>query len=101
MTSTDKTTQVSFCLMDQVRNSRLFTMPTVSKPGDMLKLTQRDTNLCVAIAAMRLISYAFLEFLVKNRKKDKTRQNLEQLRKEIISFPKVHIETHSNDHSSG
>jgi len=85
MTNTDETTQASMHLMNQIRNSRLFTMPSL---GDVMQLTQRDTNLCVAIAAMRLLSYAFIAFLAENIKQEK-RQELATLCDEIISFPKT------------
>ena len=101
MTNTDEATQASLRLMDQIRTSRLFTMPTVLKPGGMMKLTQRDTNLCVAIAATRLESFALVEFLVKNKKQNKTMQDLEQICKEIISFPKVDSDKENKDDSSG
>ena len=101
MTNTDEATQASLRLMDQIRSTRLFTMPTVPKPGDMMKLTQRDTNLCVAIAVMRLLCFALVEFLVKNRKQDKTVQDLEQRCEEIISFPKVESDKENKDHTSG
>ena len=52
MMNTDESTQASLRLMDKIRASRLFTMPT--SLGEM-KLTQRDTNLCVPIAGSRLI----------------------------------------------
>ena len=85
MANTDESTQASLRLMDQIRNSRLFTMPTT---GDEMKLTQRNTNLCVSIAAMRLICFAFIVFLEKNIKQNK-RSKLESLCGDIIRFPKV------------
>ena len=60
MTNTDETTQNSLRLMNEIRSTRLFTIPTT---GDDKKLTQRLTNLCVAVSAMRLLSYALVEFL--------------------------------------
>ena len=86
MTNTDETTQASLRLMAQIQNSRLFTMPT---SGDIMKLTQRNTNLCVAIAAMHLLCFALVEFLVKNKKEVKTAQDLKEICKKIMSFPEV------------
>ena len=85
MANTDESTQASLRLMDQIRTSRLFTMPTT---GDEMKLTQRNTNLCVSIAAMRLICFAFIVFLQKNIKQDK-RSELKTLCESIIRIPKV------------
>ena len=88
MANTDETTQVSLRLMDGIRKSRLFTIPTA---GDFKKLTQRDTNHCVAIAAMRLVCFALDEFLddSKHWQKDINKQKLESIRQKIIHFPKV------------
>ena len=86
MTNTDETTQESLRLMDQIRNSKLFTIPTV---GDMLRLVQRNTNLCVAIAAMRLLCFALISFLGENIRPDKLKELKTTLREKIISFPKV------------
>ena len=90
MTNTDETTQESLRLMDQIRNSKLFTIPTV---GDMLRLVQRNTNLCVAIAAMRLLCFALISFLGENIRSDKLKELKTTLREKIISFPKVKKES--------
>ena len=96
MANTDESTQASYLLMDQIRDSRLFTMPTT---GDEMKLTQRNTNLCVAIAAMRLISFAFIIFLEKNIRPEK-RSELKSLCESIIRFPKVPDEKKKNNEST-
>ena len=85
MANTDESTQASLRLMDQIRTSRLFTMPTT---GDEMKLTQRNTNLCVSIAAMRLICFAFIIFLEKNIRPDK-RSELKSLCESIKRIPKT------------
>ena len=74
--------------MDEIRKSRLFTIPTA---GDFKKLTQRDTNLCVAIAAMRLVCFALDEFLSdpKHWKQDVNKQKMESIRAKIINLPKI------------
>ena len=46
--------------MDEIRTTRLFTFPTT---GADKKLTQRLTNLCVSVTAMRLLSYTLVDFL--------------------------------------
>ena len=56
-----ETTQNSLGIMDGIRSTRLFT--TGESSEDVKKLTQRDTNLCVSVSAMRLLSYALVEFL--------------------------------------
>ena len=60
-------------------------MPTT---GDEMKLTQRNTNLCVSIAAMLLICFAFIVFLEKNIRQDK-KSELKSLSESIIRNPKV------------
>ena len=74
--------------MDEIRKSRLFTIPTA---GDFKKLTQRDTNHCVAIAAMRLVCFALDEFLSdpKHWKQDVNKQKMESIRAKIINLPKI------------
>ena len=96
MANTDESTQASLRLMDQIRTSRLFTMPTT---GEEMKLTQRNTNLCVSIAAMRLICFAFIVFLEKNIKKDK-RSKLESVCESIIRIPKVQDSKKKNNQST-
>jgi len=88
MANTDESTQASLRLMDEIRKSRLFTIPTA---GDFKKLTQRDTNLCVAFAAMRLVCFALDEFLddSKHWQKDVNKQTLKSIREKIIHFPKI------------
>ena len=88
MANTDESTQASLRLMDEIRKSRLFTIPTA---GDFKKLTQRDTNHCVAIAAMRLVCFALDEFLddSKHWQKDVNKQTLKSIREKMIHFPKI------------
>ena len=88
MANTDESTQASLRLMDEIRKSRLFTIPTA---GDFKKLTQRDTNLCVAFAAMRLVCFALDEFLddSKHWEQDVNKQKLDPIRKKIIHLPKI------------
>ena len=88
MANTDESTQASLRLMDEIRMSRLFTIPSA---GDFKKLTQRNTNLCVAFAAMRLVCFALIEFLddSKHWKQDVTKQKLEPIREKIINLPKI------------
>ena len=88
MANTDESTQASLRLMDEIRKSRLFTIPTA---GDFKKLTQRDTNLCVTFAAMRLVCFALNEFLSdpKHWKQDVNKQKIESIRAKIINLPKV------------
>ena len=97
MLNTDDTTQASLRLMDQIRNSRLFTLPT--KTGDMMKLTQRKTNLCVAFAAMRLLCFALISFLGKNIQPNRL-QELKAICEKITNFP-VKKKGQSADQSSG
>ena len=88
MANTDESTQASLRLMDEIRKSRLFTIPTA---GDFKKLTQRDTNLCVAFAAMRLVCFALDEFLDDSQhwEQDVNKQKLDPIRKKIIHLPKI------------
>ena len=88
MANTDESTQASLRLMDEIRKSRLFTIPTA---GDFKKFTQRDTNLCVAFAAMRLVCFALDEFLddSKHWQKDVNKQTLKSIREKMIYFPKI------------
>ena len=89
----DETTQASLRLMDQIRNSRLFTMAT---SGGIMKLTQRHTNLCVSVAAMRLLCYALDEFLVKNTKwkqSSKLSLRIDLLEHDIITMRILEINT--------
>ena len=80
VTSTDETTQNSFRLMDEIRVTRLFTIPTT---GADKKLTQRLTNLCVSVTAMRLLSYTLVDFL----KPYVDAKTWEDLKKTILKYP--------------
>ena len=82
LTNTDETTQNSLRLMNEIRSTRLFTIPTT---GDDKKLTQRLTNLCVAVSAMRLLSYALVEFLEVHFTGD--RKKLKELTDQILKYP--------------
>ena len=84
MTHTDENTQNSFSLMDEIRNTRLFTIPVA---GEEMELTQRSTNLCVPITAMRLLSYALVDFLEPYCRSDLT--VWEMLKKKILKYPDV------------
>ena len=63
-------------------------MPTT---GDIMQLTQRNTNLCVAIAAMRLLCFALNAFLDDSKlfKQDVNEKTILSIRKEIINLPEV------------
>ena len=82
MTNTDETTQNSLGLMDEIRSTRLFT--TGESSEDDKKLTQRNTNLCVSVSAMRLLSYALVEFLEKTFTGD--RKTLKDLTDKILKY---------------
>ena len=82
MTNTDETTQNSLRLMNEIRSTRLFTIPTT---GDEKKLTQRLTNLCVSVSAMRLLSYALVEFLEEHFTGDS--KKLKELTDKILKYP--------------
>ena len=82
LTNTDENTQNSLGLMDEIRSSRLFTIPTT---GTDKKLTQRTTNLCVVFSAMRLLSYALVDFLEKQFTCD--RKKLKELTDKILKYP--------------
>ena len=84
MTHTDENTQNSFSLMDEIRNTRLFTIPVA---GEEMELTQRSTNLCVPFTAMRLLSYALVDFLEPYCRSDLT--VWEMLKKKILKYPDV------------
>ena len=88
MLNTDESTQASLRLMDEIRKSRLFTMPTT---GDFMKLTQRNTNLCVAIAAMRLLGFALHAFLgdLTRFKQNVNEEKRQLILEEIINLPEV------------
>ena len=87
LTNTDETTQNSLRLMNEIRSTRLFTIPTT---GDDKKLTQRLTNLCVAVSAMRLLSYALVEFindLYDNQKFNGDKKARDELVNKILKYP--------------
>ena len=81
--NTDETTQNSLGIMDEIRSTRLFTT-TEESSGDDKKLTQRNTNLCVSVSAMRLLSFALVEFLEKTFTGD--RKNLKDLTDKILKY---------------
>ena len=81
LTNTDETNQNALILMNEIRSTRLFTMPT---SGDHKKLTQRMTNLNVSVSAMQLLSYALVEFLEKTFTGDK--KVLEELKNKILKY---------------
>ena len=74
-------TNNAMILMNEIRSTRLFTIPTT---GDDKKLTQRLTNLCVSVSAMRLLSYALVEFLEKTFTGD--RKTLKYLTDKILKY---------------
>ena len=82
ITNTDETSQNSLGLMNGIRSTRLFTIPTT---GTDKKLTQRTTNLCVAFSAMKLLSYALVDFLEKQFIGD--RKKLKELTDKILKYP--------------
>ena len=59
-TSKDTPTQNTYGLQDDISTSRFL---TTSSMDYELNLSQRNTNLCVAYSAMRLLSYSLIEFL--------------------------------------
>ena len=79
--NTEETSQASHRLMDDIRNTMLFTIPTT---GDQMKLTQRLTNLCVSVAAMQLLSHALIEFIKNNCNQEIS----VKLEREILKYPK-------------
>ena len=82
--NTDETTQNSLRLMNEIRSTRLFTIPTT---GDEKKLTQRLTNLCVSVSAMRLLSYALVEFLGDKNHFSGNSEALKKLTDQILKYP--------------
>lgn len=78
----DENSQISCGLMNDIRSTRLFTLPTT---GHEKKLTQRGTNLCVPISAMRLLSFALVEFLEQHI----TGDVLTKLKDKILKNPQV------------
>jgi len=84
LTQTDETTQNSLRLMNEIRSTRLFTIPTT---GTDKKLTQRLTNLCVSVSAMRLLSYALVEFLEKKPHISGNGKAWEELKNKILKYP--------------
>ena len=84
LTQTDETTQNSLRLMNEIRSTKLFTIPTT---GDDKKLTQRLTNLCVSVSAMRLLSYALVEFLKEKKYVSGNGKAWEELKNKILKYP--------------
>ena len=80
--NTDETTQNSLRLMNEIRSTRLFTIPTTEEDR---KISQRLTNLCVSGSAMRLLSYALVEFLRKHFTGDS--KSLKELTDKILKYP--------------
>ena len=76
-TTKDTPTQNSYGLMDDLRLSRILT----SSMDDELNLTQRNTSLCVTYSAMRLLSFALLEFL---KRTEIDEQALSQITEEVL-----------------
>ena len=69
--------------MKEIRSTKHFTMPTT---GNAVKLIQRLTNLCVSMTAMRLLSYALVDFLQPYFTGNET--DLEASKKYILKYPK-------------
>ena len=69
--------------IDEIRSARLFTIPTM---GDEMIRAQQMTNLCVPITVMRLLSYAFVDFLDLHFTGHTT--DLEEFKKSILQYPK-------------
>ena len=86
-TNTEENSQTSHRLMDDIRKTRLFTIPTT---GNEMKLTQRLTNLCVSVAAMRLLSFALIEFL--KQQPNNCEAKIAELEKLILRYP-IHIKS--------
>ena len=87
LNGTNENSQISYGLMNDIRSTRLFTLPTT---GYEKKLTQRDTNLCVSISAMRLLSYALVEFLEQQTTLlAGTDDVLTILKERILNYPQV------------
>ena len=71
------TTQNSLRLMDEMNEMRI---------NNVLNLTQQNTNLCVAYAAMRLLSYSLIEFLNRSGIFDPEYPEKERTLTEITNF---------------
>ena len=82
--SAEENTQISFALMDEISDTRLFTNSTYG-----IKLTQRTTNLCVSITAMRLLSYALVDFLEFDYNGEASALN--DKKRSILKYPNVFI----------
>ena len=83
-------TQNTYPLADIIRATRIFTS---SSTENELHLTQRNTNLCVSFAAMKLLCFALIEFIERNNNGDK--KSLAELVKfipEDRSSPKINPE---------
>ena len=84
--SVEENTQISFALMDEISDTRLF---TISTSEENKKLTQRSTNLCVSLTAMRLLSYALVDFLEFHFNGNSSA--LKDLSESILKYPNVFI----------
>ena len=91
-TSIEQTTQNCYGLMDAVGTTRLFTTAT----GGEKKLTQRTTNLCVSITAMRLLSFELVNFLKSFYDGDGTAWG--DLKKKILAYSDDPQEERENAH---
>ena len=61
-------TQNTYPLADIVRDTRIFTS---SSKENQMHFTQRNTNLCVSFAAMKLLCFALIEFIERHNNDDK------------------------------
>ena len=83
----NETPQTYFVQMDGITSTNLYTTSTMENGK---KLTQRRTNLCVSITAMRLLSYALVYFLRRHRNSNSTaREDLDQ---SILKYPNPFID---------
>ena len=73
LSNIDETNQNAMLYINEIRSTRL------------TKLTHRLTYLCVSVTAMRLLSYAFVEFLEKTFTGDK--KTLKELTDKILKYP--------------
>ena len=69
--------------MNEIRSTELL---AISTTGEARKLTQRLTNLCISTTAMRLLSYALVDFLQPHFTGNKT--DLEASKKYILEYTK-------------
>ena len=80
-TSKDTPTQNSYGLMDDVRLSRILT----SSMDDEINLSQRNTNLCVTYSAMRLLSFALIQFLKRSEIFKNNKQALSEITTKVLN----------------